>query len=180
MLLVFQFQFQSGQLHFGLKLDCKMARLLVVSIQYSASADCTSCNRKCNRKCNPGGEMGGGARGTSGGARGRDFPPTRSHKAPRPLPGRGGADRGAGPRLPRPPKNTASELIFKLGPTQWLQKRPTGERSDPPLSGSLGRAVAVAAAGEDIRRAQEPLCRAPCRAGGAPRGAQATDHNALD
>ena len=64
-----------------------------------------------------GGEMGGGARGTSGGARGRDFPPTRSHKAPRPLPGRGGADRGAGPRLPRPPKNTASELIFKLGLT---------------------------------------------------------------
>ena len=64
-----------------------------------------------------GGNGEGGARGTSGGARGRDFPPTRSHKAPRPLPGRGGADRGAGPRLPRPPKNTASELIFKLGLT---------------------------------------------------------------
>ena len=62
-LLVFQFQFQSGKLHFGLKLDCKMASLLVVSIQYSASADCTSCNRKCNRKCNPGGGNGGGRAG---------------------------------------------------------------------------------------------------------------------
>ena len=57
--------------------------------------------------------------------------------------------------------------------SNWQREEPV--HTVPPLSGSLGRAVAVAAAGEDIRRAQEPLCRAPGRVGGAPRGAQATD-----
>ena len=186
-LLVFQFQFQSA----NCTLDCNWIakwpvywsfqsnraplRIALGAIGRSHKCDrgplLHLCDRKCNRKCNPGGGNGGGARGTSGGARGRDFPPTRSHKAPRPLPGRGGADRGAGPRLPRPPKNTASELIFKLVLTQWLRGNDQRESGDPPLSGSLGRAVAAAAAKEDIRRAQDPLWCAPGKVG-APQGAR--------